>query len=129
MSKFFISVGSLNAALSVILGAFAAHSLKSTISSEALNTFQTGVQYHFYHSLGLIIVGVVIQTTRTSISLSASGWSMLIGIVLFSGSLYTISLTGLGSIGIITPMGGVLFILSWVLLAVATLTNSQQITR
>jgi uncharacterized membrane protein YgdD (TMEM256/DUF423 family) len=117
----FISLGSLSAALAVILGAFAAHSLKSKISPESLATFQTGVQYHFYHSLGLIIVGIVNHITKTSTALTSAGWLMLLGIILFSGSLYILSFTGVRSIGIITPIGGTLFIVSWVLLAIATI--------
>lgn len=126
ITKFFIFLGAINAALAVILGAFAAHSLKPAVPPEALSAFQTGVNYHFYHSLGLIIVGVVSRITGMSMVLSAAGWAMLAGIILFSGSLYIISITGIRSIGAITPVGATLFIVSWVLLAAATIKNKSK---
>ena len=109
------------------MGAFGAHALNAKISPEALGTFQTGVHYHFYHSLGLIIIGIISRTTKGSSALSISGWMMLSGILLFSGTLYMIGIAGIRSIGIITPIGGILFILSWLLLAVAsTLIDRKQ---
>ena len=121
MSKFFIAGGALSAALSVILGAFAAHALKTRMPPETLAVFQTGVQYQFYHSLGVILVGIVVQLTKASALLTAAGWLMLIGILLFSGSLYLISFTGIRSLGLITPAGGMAFIASWLLLAFGVL--------
>ncbi|MGD9251415.1 MAG: DUF423 domain-containing protein [Desulfobacterales bacterium] len=121
MSKFLISSGALSAALSVILGAFAAHALKSRMPPETLTVFQTGVQYQFYHSLGLILIGIVVQLTNASALLTNAGWLMLVGIILFSGSLYLISFTGIRSLGLITPVGGTAFIVAWLLLAVGIL--------
>lgn len=117
MSRFLISSGALGAALSVILGAFAAHALKSRMPPETLATFQTGVQYQFYHSLGAILIGIIVQFTRASALLTAAGWLMLVGMLLFSGSLYLISFTGIRSLGLITPVGGMAFIAAWLLLA------------
>ena len=117
MNKFFIAGGALGAALSVILGAFAAHALKSRMPPETLAVFQTGVQYQFYHSLGVILVGIIVQFTKTTPLTTIAGWLMLIGILLFSGSLYLISLTGMRSLGLVTPVGGTAFIVAWLLLA------------
>lgn len=121
MSKFLISSGALSAALSVMLGAFAAHALKSRMPPETLAVFQTGVQYQFYHSLGLILIGIIVQLTDASVLLTIAGWLMLGGIILFSGSLYLISFTGIRSLGLITPVGGTAFIVAWLLLAVGIL--------
>ena len=120
MKKHFISIGSISAAIAVILGAFGAHALKTMIPPEALATFQTSVHYHFYHSLGLIIIGMLHRMGKVSTALSFSGWIMVTGIILFSGSLYIIGISGIRSIGMITPIGGILFIASWVLLALAS---------
>jgi len=79
--------------------------------------YQTGVQYHFYHSLGLIIVGLVLLHIPKSKPVQLSGWLMLGGIVLFSVSLYALSITGIRILGVITPFGGVAFLSAWLLLA------------
>jgi uncharacterized membrane protein YgdD (TMEM256/DUF423 family) len=121
MMRHFISLGSLNAALAVILGAFGAHALKSKIQPEALEIFQTGVQYHLYHSLGLILIGIIYRVGKLSTAINFSGWMMVIGMILFSGSLYILSITGIRSIGMITPIGGILLVISWILLAIAWL--------
>ncbi len=118
MTRFLIATGAVSAALSVALGAFAAHGLKSRLPVEILAVFQTGVQYQFYHSLGLILVGILTRLYKGSTLLTASGLLMLAGILLFSGSLYIISTTGLRSLGIITPIGGIAFIVAWLMLAV-----------
>ena len=118
MSRFLMITGAAGAALSVALGAFAAHGLKSRLAADMLAVFQTGVQYQFYHSLGLILVGILAQRYQGSSLLTASGLLMLAGILLFSGSLYVLSTTGIRSLGIITPIGGVSFIAAWMLLAV-----------
>ena len=118
MTRFIITTGAVSAALSVALGAFAAHALKSRLPTEILAVFQTGVQYQFYHSLGLILVGILTQLYKGSALLTASGLLMAAGILLFSGSLYVISTTGIRSLGIITPIGGVSFIAAWLMLAV-----------
>ena len=118
MSQFIISCGAVSAALSVILGAFGAHGLKTRLTPEVLATFETGVQYQFYQSLGLILVGVVLHTVRASTMVSVAGGLMLAGILLFSGSLYLICFTGIRSFGMVAPIGGTAFIAAWLLLAI-----------
>ena len=115
-AKLFIALGSLNAALAVILGAFAAHGLKSKLTGASLAVFQTGVHYHFYHALGLILVGTIILQIAPSITFRWAGWLMLIGIILFSGSLYLLGITNIRWLGVITPFGGLAFIIAWLTL-------------
>jgi uncharacterized membrane protein YgdD (TMEM256/DUF423 family) len=119
VAKLFLVLGSINAMLAVMLGAFAAHGLKKVLSADLLTTFATGVQYHFYHAVGLIVVGLIAVHLPASMQVRLSGWFMLTGILLFSGSLYLLALTGVRWLGAITPFGGVCFIIAWVLLAVA----------
>jgi uncharacterized membrane protein YgdD (TMEM256/DUF423 family) len=117
MSKIFLTLGAVNAFLCVGLGAFGAHGLKQRLSVEMLAVYQTGVQYHFYHALGLVGVGLMLLHYPTSKPMRVSGWLMLAGIVLFSLSLYTLSLTGIRGLGAITPFGGVAFLSAWAMLA------------
>ncbi len=119
MSKIFLVTGSASAALAVMLGAFAAHALKARLSPDHLAAFQTGVHYHLIHSVGLVLVGVLARDAARSVLMGYAGGAMIAGIVLFSGSLYALTTTGVKSLGIITPFGGLLLILSWVLLAVS----------
>ena len=128
-----ITTGALSAGLAVAVGAFGAHALDGRVSPEMLANYETGARYHFYHSLGMLAVGLLAlhrSGTGTAIAAadsSAAGddlvklrWSailMLTGIVLFSGSLYTLALTGLRWLGAITPFGGVAFLAAWGLLA------------
>lgn len=121
MAKLFMFLGGANAALVVALGAFGAHVLKARISGDMLAVYQTAVLYHAVHALGLIAVGLAAAWLPGSGLLRASGWIMLGGIVLFSGSLYAISAAGVRGVGIITPLGGVAFIAAWVLFCAAVL--------
>ena len=111
-----IIMGSLHMALAVILGAFAAHALKSMLNEYSTDIYKTGNFYHFIHALALIMVGVLQQ--QFDIKLTISGFSFFIGMVLFSGSLYSIALTGVKGLGIITPIGGLLFIIGWAYMAI-----------
>ncbi len=86
-----------------------------------MTVYQTGIQYHFYHAVGLLIVGLVATQISVSGWLKWSGWLMLAGIIIFSGSLYTLSLSGVGGFGAIAPIGGTAFIIAWVLFVVAVL--------
>ncbi|MDR8392486.1 DUF423 domain-containing protein [Aliifodinibius sp. S!AR15-10] len=122
MSKLFLSIGSICAALAVILGAFGAHALKSNLAADMLEIFETGVQYHFYHALGLLAVGFLAIHYPESGYLKWSGWLMLAGIIIFSGSLYILSISGVRWLGAITPIGGVSFIAAWLLLSIAILS-------
>ncbi len=110
-------------ALAVILGAFGAHGLKKVLSEEMLTIFETGVTYHFYHAIGLLVIGVVARYMPDSALLSWSGWLMLAGIIVFSGSLYLLSASGVRWLGAVTPVGGLCFIASWVVFTVAVWKN------
>lgn len=119
MQKLFLTIGSIAMALAVALGAFGAHGLKNILTDEMLDIFETGVRYHFYHAIGLLIVGLIAHYLPDSVLLKLSGWLMVGGILIFSGSLYLLSASGISWLGAITPVGGICFIASWILLAVA----------
>jgi uncharacterized membrane protein YgdD (TMEM256/DUF423 family) len=123
-AKILLLLGSISAALAVILGAFGAHALKLKLSEQMMNVYQTGVQYHFYHAIGLLIIGVVALHLPASSWLKWSGWLMFSGIILFSGSLYMLALTNIRWLGAITPIGGTAFILAWLFLAFAIVKSS-----
>jgi uncharacterized membrane protein YgdD (TMEM256/DUF423 family) len=118
-AKLFLILGGINAALVVMLGAFGAHGLKTKISAEMLAVYQTGVHYHLFHALGLLVVGLVATQMADSVYLKWSGWLMLVGIILFSGSLYVLSVSGLRWLGMVTPFGGVAFIAAWIVFVIA----------
>ena len=117
MAKLFISLASLSGMLAVALGAFGAHALKSRLDDYALGVFQTAVQYHFYHSLALLAVGIIALNQPQAALLRSSGWLFLTGIVIFSGSLYLLSISGIRWLGAVTPLGGLAFIAGWGCLA------------
>lgn len=121
MSNFLVFAGAICAGLAVILGAFGAHALASRLTPEKRHTFEIGVRYHFYHSLGLVAVGFAGPLLGSSGLLTATGLLFLLGIVLFSGSLYWLALDGPRWLGPVTPLGGLALIVGWVLLAVAAL--------
>ncbi len=121
IARLFIATGCIAALLAVALGAFGAHALKARIAPELIAVYRTGVEYHFYHALGLILLGLAAFNLPDSVWLRAAGWTMLAGIVLFSGSLYLLALTGLRWLGAITPIGGAAFIVAWGLFAAAAL--------
>lgn len=123
MLKTFILLGSINAFLSVALGAFGAHGLEGKISAKMLETWKTGVNYQMFHSAGLFIVAILADKIGASSALKWSGWLMFIGILLFSGSLYVLSTSGIKVLGAITPLGGVAFLAAWVLLATAAIKH------
>lgn len=124
MFKLFVSLGGINALIAVGLGAFGAHALKNRLSAEMLAVFETGVQYHFYHALGLIAVGLVAAHLPDSSLIRWSGRLMAFGILVFSGSLYILSTTGIKWMGAITPIGGTAFIVAWGLLINAVLNKA-----
>ena len=117
MPKNLIVTGCVLAALGVIMGAFGAHGLESRLSTDRLAIYNTAVDYHLYHALGLIVLGSVAKTTKSSPQLLWSAVTMLAGIVLFSGSLYLLTLTNLRWLGMIAPVGGTAFIIAWLLFA------------
>lgn len=120
-AKLFLVAGCIAALLAVAFGAFGAHALKARIAPELMPVYRTGVEYHFYHALGLILVGLAAFHLPDSGYLRNAGWAMLAGIVLFSGSLYLLALTGLRWLGAITPFGGSAFIIAWALFAAAVI--------
>lgn len=121
----FVVIGAFAAMLAVLLGAFGAHGLRNLVSPAELATYHTGVEYHFYAAFGLIVIGLLeskrndggVALAGSDRGLAWAGWLMLAGIVLFSGSLYALTLTGMRTLGMITPLGGVAFIIAWALLA------------
>jgi uncharacterized membrane protein YgdD (TMEM256/DUF423 family) len=127
VARLFVALGSINAALAVIFGAFGAHALRARISPEMLSVYHTAAQYHFYHALGLLLIGVLASQFQNDRALQLSGFLMLAGIVLFCGSLYLLAVTGVTWLGAITPLGGVAFITAWVVLAVAALRATSQL--
>lgn len=112
-AKLFLVLGNVFALAAVIIGAFGAHGLKGQLPADALAVYQTAVQYHFYHALGLGMVGLAMRYLPDSTALRTAGWLMAAGIVLFSGSLYALALSGEKWFGAAAPLGGTAFILAW----------------
>lgn len=120
MTSGWFAAGAVLAGAGVALGAFGAHGLKSKVTADLLAVFETGVRYQIYHALALMAVSWA--TTRWPGSwVNASGWLFLVGILLFSGSLYVMTFTGQRWLGAVTPLGGLCFILGWVALALGAL--------
>lgn len=117
MQSVFMFLGTLSAMVAVGFGAFGAHGLKNILSTEQLAIYHTGIDYQFWHALGLILIALIQQQSPSRL-LDWAGRLMFIGIVLFSGSLYCLALLGNKWIGAITPAGGVCFLIAWGLLAV-----------
>ncbi len=116
-ARLFLVAGCVAALLAVAAGAFGAHALKARLTPEMLAVFKTGVEYQYYHAVGLILVGFAAWHLPESAYLRAAGWAMLAGIVLFSGSLYLLALSGATWLGALTPLGGLCFIAAWALFA------------
>jgi uncharacterized membrane protein YgdD (TMEM256/DUF423 family) len=129
MHKLFLSIGALLGGIAVALGAFGAHGLKKIVTADTVNTFQTGVQYQMYHALALIAVAIVFEKFPPKL-MGWAGVSFCIGILLFSGSLYLLTIlkatgkVGLEGVGIITPIGGLFFIVGWLLLFAGVMKTS-----
>ncbi len=117
MPKLFLVLAAVNGFLSVALGAFAAHALNGRLPAQLMSTFQTGVQYHMYHSLALLGIGILSVQYPASPLLRSSGLLLLAGILIFSGSLYILSLSGVRWLGAITPIGGLALLAGWATLA------------
>ena len=107
-----IALGAINAALAVAAGAFGAHGLKDRLDARALEVFETAACYHMYHALALVLCGIIATRGATT-----AGWILQAGIVIFSGSLYALALTGVKGLGAITPIGGLAFLVGWGYLA------------
>ena len=120
MTKIFMAIAAILGALSVAGGAFASHALKEQISERSLEIFETGAKYQMYHALALLLVAILL--TRLDViptTLVTSGIAFIVGVFLFSGSLYALSLTGIKWLRAITPLGGVAFLIGWGCLAVS----------
>ncbi len=122
MSKTILMTASVFLTLAVAIGAFGAHGLKSHISVDMMQVYKTGVEYHFYHALGLLMVGVL-SMSMPSGYIKWSAILLSVGIILFSGSLYALATTGIKSLGAITPLGGLSFIAGWIMLIIAVVKH------
>ncbi|MEY2196709.1 DUF423 domain-containing protein [Neobacillus sp. BF23-41] len=122
--KVFIIIGAINAFIAVALGAFGAHGLKDKLDAHYLDIWKTGVTYQMFHAIGILIIGLLIsKVAASSPQFTWSGWLMLAGIIFFSGSLYVLSLTKIGILGAITPIGGVCFLAAWILMVVGAVKH------
>lgn len=121
--KTFIIIGAINAFLAVALGAFGAHGLKDKLDPYYLDIWKTGVTYQMFHATALLVIGILLGKVAASTYFTWSGWLFLIGIIFFSGSLYVLSLTKIGVLGAITPIGGVCFLAGWVLMIIGTVKD------
>ena len=119
MARYFISLAALSGLLAVALGAFGAHALRSRLDEYALPIYQSAVEYQFYHSLALLGVGLFCLWQPQSRLLLGSGIAFVTGILVFSGSLYVLSFSGIRWLGAITPLGGLAFMVGWALLLLA----------
>ena len=121
MDRKLIFAGAVFGFLGVALGAFAAHILKARLSADMLAVFETGVRYHMIHAVAIVAAAAIADRVSDRL-LGAAGWLFAIGIVLFSGSLYALALTGTAAFGAITPVGGVAFLAGWMCLVIAAIT-------
>jgi uncharacterized membrane protein YgdD (TMEM256/DUF423 family) len=124
-ARTFIALGALFCALAVGLGAFGAHALKASLPADMLANFETGVRYHFYHALGLVLLGVLLDRWAAGSVARHAGWAFAAGIVTFSGSLYVMALTGARWLGAITPIGGAAFIAGWILIVIGAVRKQS----
>jgi uncharacterized membrane protein YgdD (TMEM256/DUF423 family) len=124
VDRLFFLVGTLSAFIAVATGAFGAHGLKGRLSPDMLSTFEVGVRYQMYHAFALFVVAWA-QTRWPGTLVTTSGWLFIVGTLLFSGSLYVLSLTGVKWLGAITPFGGLAFLGGWLCLAYACFSARQ----
>ena len=111
----YLMIGAISGCLVVIMGAFGAHALSEILDDYGKSIYNKAVLYHMFHSIAILILGLI-NKIQPEIQLSIAGWSFVFGIILFSGSLYILAITGIKSLGMITPIGGILFIIGWVFL-------------
>ena len=128
--RFYLQSGVFFSMLSVVFGAFGAHALKSLISIEMMDVFNTAIQYQIFHALGLIFLGLLMHlfadTDQQIKRFSIAGNLFLVGIILFCGSLYVLAISGLKILGAITPLGGLAFIIAWLILLYGLLKTGEQ---
>lgn len=113
--KLFLTAGAISGALAVLLGAFGAHLLKKMIAPDMLEVYQTGIHYQFYHTFALMGVGILMNFKPTK-TLKWSGYLFIAGIIIFSGFLYLLAISGIKSLGMIVPIGGLTLVLAWIFL-------------
>lgn len=118
MRSVFLFLSAVSGLTGVAMGAFGAHGLKTILSPEMLAVYRTGVDYQMWHALGLGLIAICRQQAPESALLKWAGWSMFAGIVLFSGSLYLLAILNIKWLGMITPLGGVAFLIAWIAVAV-----------
>ena len=119
VDKTFLLVGAVAGVLAVGLGAFGAHGLRARLSPEMLGVFETGVRYHMYHALAILLVASLVGRIDGGRLLPAAAWLFAAGITIFSGSLYVLAITGITTLGAITPIGGLAFLAGWACLIIA----------
>ena len=122
MAKIFISMSAILGLLGVALGAFGSHGLKEKLSADMMSVYQTGSHYHLIHALALLGIGILARQMDAT-AIKVAGISMIFGILVFSGSLYALAISGIRILGAITPIGGVGFMIGWAALAVAAIQN------
>ena len=125
MNKY-TKIGALTAMLSVVLGAFGAHLLEDRLTSDAMDVYETAVQYHMFHAVGILLIALLMERLPSQKLAIWAARLLLVGIVLFSGSLYALALSGVKVLGAITPIGGVAFIAGWICMALAARTGNKQ---
>ena len=118
--KIFLLLGAINGFLAVTLGAFGAHGLEGKVSEKMLGTWEKAVDYQMFHTMALFVTGLLAEKI-SGVSIVWAGWLFLIGILLFSGSLYVYSTTGIKSLAMITPFGGLTFLAGWIVLGYAVM--------
>ena len=116
-------MAAINAFIAVALGAFGAHGLADKLEPKYLDIWKTGVTYQMFHATGILVIGLLLSKVTASPQFTWAGWLMLLGIILFSGSLYVLSVTKIGILGAITPLGGVCFLAAWVLLIIGAVKH------
>ncbi len=122
MTQFFLAIAAILGGTAVAAGAFGSHALREQLSDRALDIFETGVRYQMYHALALLAVGILLsQSKLPPVTLPFAGYAFILGILIFSGSLYTLSISGIKWLGAIAPFGGTFLMLGWVCLAIAAM--------
>ena len=124
MQRVFLIISAISGVVVVALGAFGAHALKSMLeANQRVDTFNTGIKYHMFHTIGLIAVAILLDRFPGRI-MEVAGWSMIAGMLLFSGSLYVLSIANAPKLGMVAPFGGLAMILGWILLLLAVLRGN-----
>jgi len=126
MFRKYFAIGAIGAALAIALGAFGAHGLKDIVEERMLANYETGVRYHMYSALGIMLIALASKLVASDKKMSLGALLVTIGTCIFSGSLYVMALTGLTILGAITPIGGVLMIVGWVIVVVSILKTQDK---